>query len=99
VEERCALVADVDEGSLHAGQDAGDLAENDVADGGLLCFALDVELGHHTVLDQRDAGLSQVGVDDYDISGHVLVRAAVRPVFSESSAPEPSGQWPPSSSC
>jgi hypothetical protein len=76
MEKRGSLLTDVDEGGLHAGEHSGDLSEYDVADRRLLRLPLDVQLSDHSIFNQSDAGLSQVGVDDYDISGHVLNWAA-----------------------
>ena len=47
VQEGGALEADVDEGRLHAGQHAHDLAEVEVADDAAARGALDVQLLHH----------------------------------------------------
>lgn len=64
VEERGLLESDVDEGRLHAGQDAGDPSLHDVADDAFVPLALDVELGELAVLDQGNPGLPALCVDD-----------------------------------
>ncbi len=66
VEERGLLVADVDEGRLHAREHPGHATLVDVADDALVFFTLEVELGDVTVFHQRDAGLAARGVDDED---------------------------------
>jgi hypothetical protein len=63
VQEGGALQADVDEGRLHARQHARHLAQVDVADQPALERALDVQLLHRAVLDQRHAGLLRRPVD------------------------------------
>ncbi len=70
VQERRAFEADVDERGLHAGQHARDFAEVDVADRAAVPLALDVELGEDAVLDERDAGLTDVDVDDESVLCH-----------------------------
>src|SRR5262249_31514173 len=70
VQERRALLADVDERRLHPRQHARDLAEVDVADETLLPFSLDVQLGEDPVLDQRDARLTEIAVDDQCVLSH-----------------------------
>ena len=67
VEERGALLPDVDERSLQARQHARHLAEVDVADGARLRPAaapFDVELGDDAVFDQSDPRLADVDADD-----------------------------------
>jgi hypothetical protein len=66
VQERGLVLADVDEGGLHAGEHAQDLALVHVAHGPALALALDVELGQDPVLDQGDPGLRAIGVDNND---------------------------------
>ena len=63
VQERGALQADVDERRLHAGQHARHLADVDVADQAALQRALEVQLLHRAVLDDRDARLLGRPVD------------------------------------
>ena len=70
VEERRALLSDVDEGRLHPGEDAGDRPEDDVAEGATGAESLDVELGDHAALDERDTDLPDVDVDDEKIPAH-----------------------------
>ena len=61
MEERGALLPDVDEGGLEAGENARDLSEVDVADSaGLAAFSFDVELGDDAVFDQRGARLAEI---------------------------------------
>ncbi len=70
VQEGGALEADVDEGRLHAGQHAHDLAEVEVADDAAAGGALDVQLLHHALFDDRDAGLLRGEVDEeFDAHG------------------------------
>jgi hypothetical protein len=72
VEERGALLPDVDERGLEAGEDACDLAEDDVAygPGGRVPFSLEVKLGDDSVFDEGDAGLSDITRNDDDVLGH-----------------------------
>ena len=72
VQERRALLADVDEGGLEAGEDAGDFAEDDVPDaaGVFVAGTLDVELGDDAVLDEGDAGFFGFYTDYEEILGH-----------------------------
>ena len=58
------LEADVDEGGLHAGQHARDLAGVDVADATALEFALEVQFLHRAVLDDGDARFLRCPVDE-----------------------------------
>ena len=71
VEEGCALLADVDERCLHAGQHARLLAKHDVADGASSGRALDLQLGNHSPFDQRNTGFTNIAIDDQRIFGHV----------------------------
>ena len=64
VQERGALEADLDERRLHPGQDARDLADVDVADPAALELALEMQLLHRAVLDDRDAGFLRRPVDE-----------------------------------
>jgi hypothetical protein len=80
VQEAVSLQADVDEGSLHAGQDVVDLALVDIADDRAAAAALDVELRHLPLvawgrlpallrgrrlgLERRDPGLPPVDADE-----------------------------------
>jgi hypothetical protein len=63
MQERGALQPHVDEGTLHAGQNPGHLAQVDVADQAAFQCALDVQVLHRAVLDQGDAGLLRGPVD------------------------------------
>ena len=77
VKERGALLADVDEGGLKPGQHAGHAPEVNASDGAstaALAFSLDEELGDDAVFNQRDAGLTDVDVDDQYILGHAGVQ-------------------------
>src|SRR6202042_3345537 len=67
-----ALLPYVEEGCLKPGEDAGDLAEDDVPDASRVRvpFSLDVELGDDAVFDERDARFSDVTTDDDDVLGH-----------------------------
>jgi hypothetical protein len=64
MEERGALLADVDERGLHAGQNARDFTEDDVAERASCARALEMELRDDAVLDERNARLAEVDVDD-----------------------------------
>ena len=68
VEEGGAFEADIDEGRLHARQDAGDAAEIDVADDAAAVGALDVQFLHHALLHQGDPRLLRGKVDQELIS-------------------------------
>ena len=71
MEERGALLPDVDEGGLEAGENTCDLSEVHVADSaGLTAFSFDVELGDDAVFDQRGARLAEITAEDEDILGH-----------------------------
>ena len=71
MEERSALLADVDEGGLEAGKNACDLSQVHVADSaGLATFSFDVELGDDAVFDQRGARLTEITTEDEDVLGH-----------------------------
>jgi hypothetical protein len=63
VQEGRALQADVDEGRLHAGQHAHDLAEVDVADQAPFQRALDVQLLHRAVFNYSHPRLLRGPVD------------------------------------
>ena len=63
-QEPGARRADVHEGRLHAWRDAGDRAEMDVADLAAGVAALHVQLHEVAVLDERDARLERVYVDE-----------------------------------
>ena len=78
VQERGALEADVDERRLHAGQHARDLAEVDVADQAALERALDVQLLHGAVLDDRDARFLRGPVDQDVLHGVESVHGGAR---------------------
>jgi hypothetical protein len=79
VEEGGPLLADVDEGRLHARQDAAHLPHVDVAEGAPLAVPLEVELGDDSVFDERDARLTDVDVDDEDVLGHGAGSRRCRP--------------------
>ena len=71
VEERGALLPDVDEGGLEAGENACDLSEVHVADSArLAAFSFDVELGDDAVFDQRGARLAEITAQYEDVLGH-----------------------------
>jgi len=63
VQEGGALQADVDEGRLHARQDAHDAAEIDVADQAARGGALDVQFLHDAALHEGDARFLRREVD------------------------------------
>ncbi len=65
VEEGVALEADVDEGGLHAGEDARHPPLVDVADDAARPLPLDVELGEAVVLEDGDASLMRVLLDQH----------------------------------
>ena len=69
MQERGALEADLDERRLHAGQDARDAAEIDVADQAARAGALDVQLLHDALLEHRNARLLRRDVDE-DVVAH-----------------------------
>ena len=71
VQESGALLADVDEGGLHAGQHAGNLAEHDVANRAASSCTFDLQLGNHSPFDQRNTGFTNIAIDDQRIFGHV----------------------------
>jgi hypothetical protein len=70
VKKRRFVVADVDEGGLHAGKHAGDLAEVDVAHRRFSASALRLELSDDAVLDQRDTRLAKLDVDHKQVLRH-----------------------------
>ena len=61
VEERIALQADIHEGRLHAGKDAGNPALIDGSGEGVLVFALEVDFGELIVFHQPNFGLVRRG--------------------------------------
>ncbi len=63
VEEGVALQANVHEGGLHAGQDAGDSAVIDGAGEGVFVLALVVDLGEGVAFDDGEPGLMRRGGD------------------------------------
>ena len=65
VQESGAFEPDVDEGGLHAGQHAHDLAQIDVAHPPALELALDVHFLHHAVFDHGGTGFLGGPVDQY----------------------------------
>ena len=64
MEKRRALQPDVHERRLHAGQDAGDATEKDVADVALFLVPFDDDRLQDAALDHRDAGLVGGHVDE-----------------------------------
>jgi hypothetical protein len=70
VQERGALLPDVDEGRLHAGQHPTHDSEIEVAQRAARALALDVELGDDAVLHERNTGLTDVDVDNEKIPAH-----------------------------
>ena len=88
VQERGALEADLDERRLHAGQDASDLADVDVADPAALELALDVQLLHGAALDHGDARFLGRPVDEDVLHRARLVLSRTRPrVHDRTSTP------------
>src|SRR5690606_11022867 len=74
-----AVEADIDEGRLHAGEDACDLPQVHVAHRASIPLALEIELGQDAVLDQRYAHLADVDADHDRIVRHrVSLRSARR---------------------
>jgi hypothetical protein len=69
VEERVALLADVDEGRLHPGKDPGHLALIEVPDDPAVGFPLDEDLGNDAVVQERDFGLLRRAAHD-EVLGH-----------------------------
>src|SRR5690606_17649394 len=76
VQERGPLLTDVDEGGLHARQNAADLAEIDVAEGAHRAQPLDMELGQDAVFDERYADFADVDVDDEKVPAHIGMSGA-----------------------
>ena len=70
VEERGALLANVDEGRLHSGEHTAHFPEVDVPKGAAVGQALDVELGDDSVFNEGDSHFANVDVDDEQISAH-----------------------------
>lgn len=64
VQEGSALQSDVDEGRLHAGQHAHDLAGVDVANQAAFQGAFNVQLLHGPSFDEGDAGFLGGPVDE-----------------------------------
>jgi hypothetical protein len=85
VEEGRALEADLDEGRLHPGQHARDLALVDVADEAPAARALDVDLLEHAVLEDRRARLPARDVDE-DLLLHAVPGNTVQPAERSISA-------------
>ena len=71
VQEGGALEPDVDEGRLHAGQDAHDTPEIDVADQAAAGGALDVQFLDDALLHDGNAGFLRGEIDQY-FFGHTL---------------------------
>ena len=69
VEERVALLADVDERGLHPGEDPGHLPLIEVSDDAAVGFPLDEDLGDDSVVQERDLGLLGGAADD-EVLGH-----------------------------
>ena len=69
VQEGVALLADVDEGRLHPGQDPGHLALIEVPDDPAVGFPLDEDLGDDAVVQERDLGLLGGTAHD-EVFGH-----------------------------
>ncbi|OQC01913.1 MAG: hypothetical protein BWX79_02862 [Alphaproteobacteria bacterium ADurb.Bin100] len=72
VQEGGALQPDIDEGRLHAGQHAHNLAEVDVAHQPALQRALDMQLLHRTMLDHGHAGFLRRPIDQNFLLSHTL---------------------------
>jgi hypothetical protein len=83
MQEGGALQPDVDEGRLHAGQHARHLAEVDVADQATFERALDVQLLHRTVLDDRHPRLLRSPVDQDVFQSSCAVSNKGRPMMPE----------------
>ncbi len=71
VQEGGALQADLDEGRLHAGQDAADAAQVDVADQTAAGRPLDMQFLHDPLLHDGNAGFLRREIDQ-DFFGHTL---------------------------
>ena len=69
VEERVALLADVDEGGLHPREDPGHLPLKEVSDDPAVRFPLDEELGDDAVVQERHLRLLGGAAHD-EILGH-----------------------------
>ncbi len=76
VQERGAFEADLDKGTLHAGQHARDATEVDVADQAARTGALDVQLLHHALLEHGDARFLRCHIDEDFV--HVAADFTVR---------------------
>jgi hypothetical protein len=70
VQEGGAAKADVDEGRLHAGQDAHDASDIDVADEAAAGTTLDMQFLHDALVHDGDARFLRREVDQ-DLFGHV----------------------------
>jgi hypothetical protein len=69
--EKCRpFHANVDEGGLHAWQNSGDFPEHYVANGAPSTLTLEVKLCDDPVLDEAHAGLSEIAIDDENVSCH-----------------------------
>jgi hypothetical protein len=68
--ERRSFQPDIDKGCLHPGQDPGDFTQDDVAYRAALIGALDLQFGDDAVLDEGDARLAQIAIDDQGVTSH-----------------------------
>jgi hypothetical protein len=80
VQECGAIQPDLDEGRLHAGQDAANAPDIDVADQAATRRALDMELLDDPLLHDRNAGFLRCEIDQ-DFFGHSLYNARFRAIL------------------
>ena len=73
MQERSALLANVDERRLHAGQNPTHRSQTNVAKDAAVTETLDVELSNDARLDESDADLTNIYVDNEQISAHVFI--------------------------
>src|SRR5581483_1816846 len=97
VEEGVLVQADVHEGSLHTGEDVRHDALVDVHDDGAVPAPFDEEFGEDAAVQDGDAGLADVRVDD-DLTCHSSVAPAdaarPRPLAADANRPRPGPRTP-----
>ncbi len=86
MQEGGALQADLDKGRLHAGQDAADAAQVDIADQTAAGRPLDMQFLHDPLLHDGNAGLLRREIDQ-DFFGHTLYNSRFFLDFTMRKAP------------
>jgi hypothetical protein len=77
VQERGALLTNVDERCLHPGKYSSHTAKHDVTDGAAVCHALNLKFGNYPFFDECDASFFEIYIYYYEVACHAPSKARI----------------------